>query len=236
MKDSIIRVPTEFNRRYTVQSLNHDIARPLEGLCMQEKMYQEFYKELVNRLTDKQFLKNIKLSKKAMLELIQSSEHWKDDMRTIMEKDRVSCRDVLNLCETALSSLSDEPKEGWLHYIYDYILKQLFPGKPSRKSENPHEAGRLFYLEVLRFFLQYEIRNRPFSPRWHMEFLPEDEMKNTDTSSEYRRLLHIIQEQYYYEFMRSVRNNQAQNACSHRGVHYICMHAGRQLPLRRSTN
>ncbi len=72
---------------------------------MQEKMYQEFYKELVNRLTDKQFLKNIKLSKKAMLELIQSSEHWKDDMRTIMEKDRVSCRDVLNLCETALLAL-----------------------------------------------------------------------------------------------------------------------------------
>lgn len=197
---------------------------------MQEKMFQEFYKELVNRLTDKQFLKTIKLSKKAMLELIQLSENWKENVKAMIEKDKISCRDVLSLCETALSSLSDEPKEGWLHYIYDNILKQMFPGKSRKKTDNSYDAGKLFYLEVLRFFLQYEIRNKPFSPRRHMEILTEDEFKNFDTAAEYRRLLHIIQEQYLYEFMRIGSEITRHKTLAHiAGVHFVSMHVGRQL-------
>jgi nicotinic acid mononucleotide adenylyltransferase len=197
---------------------------------MQEKMLQEFNKDLINRLTDKQLLKAAKLSKKAMLELIQLSDRWKEDMKEILEKDKISCKDVLILCEKALSSLCDEPKEGWLHYIYDDILKQLFPGKTPRNRESSFDAGRLFYLEVLRFFLQYEIKNRPFSPRRHMELLTEEEFRNTDTAGEYRRLLHIIQEQYIYEFMRIGSEITRHKTLAHiAGVHFICMHVGRQL-------
>lgn len=197
---------------------------------MQEKLSQELYKELVNRLTDKQYLKNIKLSKKSMLELIQSSENWKEDMKAILEKDKISCRDVLSLCGPALASLSAEPKEGWLHYIYEDTIRQLFPGRSPKKRENSYDAGRLFYLEVLRFFLLYEMRNRPFSPRRHMQVLTEDEFKNTDTAAEYRKLLHIIQEQYIYEFMRIGSEITRHKTLAHiAGVHHICMHVGRQL-------
>ena len=197
---------------------------------MQEKMIQEFNKDLINRLTDKQLLKTAKLSKKAMLELIQLSDRWKEDMKIILEKDKISCRDVLALCEKALSSLCGEPKEGWLHYIYDDILKQLFPGKTAKKHEYSYDAGRLFYLEVLRYFLQYEIKSRPFSPRRHMEFLAEEEYKNTDSAGEYRRLLHIIQEQYLYEFMRIGSEITRHKTLAHiAGVHFVCMHVGRQL-------
>jgi len=201
---------------------------------MQEKMNQETYKELhkglVSRLTDRQFLKTIKLSKKAMLELIQISESWKEDMKTILEKDKVSCKDVLNLCEKALSFLSEEPKEGWLHYIYNDTLKQLFPEKAAKSRANSCDAGKLFYLEVLRFFLQYEVKNKPFNPRRHMEFLTEEEYKYTDTASEYRRLLHIIQEQYLLEFMRIGSEVTRHKTLAHiAGVHFICMHVGRQL-------
>jgi hypothetical protein len=192
---------------------------------------QELYKELVNRLTDKQYLKNIKLSKKSMLELIQLSENWKEDMKDFLDKDKISCRDVLSLCEPALAALSEEPKEGWLHYIYEYTIRQLFPGRSPKNAENSsYDAGRLFYLETLRFFLQYEIHNRPFSPRRHMQVLTEDEFKNTDAAAEYRKLLHIIQEQYIYEFMRIGSEITRHKTLAHiAGVHYICMHVGRQL-------
>lgn len=197
---------------------------------MQEKMIQEFNKDLINRLTDKQFLKITKLSKKAVLELIQLSDSWKEDLKTILEKDKVSCKDVLTLCKTPLSSLCEEPKEGWLHYIYDYTLKQLFPGRHAGNHENSCDAGRHFYLEVLRYFLQYEIKNRPFSPRRHLEILSEEEFKNTDTAVEYRRLLHIIQEHYLYEFMRIGSEITRYKTLAHiAGVHFICMHVGRQL-------
>lgn len=197
---------------------------------MQEKIYQEYYKELVTRLTDRQFLKAVKLSKKAMLELIQQSESWKADIKTVMEKDKVSCRDVLNFCQPALSSLSEEPKDGWLHYIYDAAMRQLFPDISSRVQERSLEAGKLIYLEVLRYFLQHEIRNRPFNPRRHMEFLTEDEFNHTDTAEEYRSLLRIIREQYIYEFMRIGSEITRHKTLAHiAGVHYISMHAGRQL-------
>ena len=197
---------------------------------MQEKMFQEFHKELMNHLTDTQFLKTIKLSKKEMLELIKLSENWNENVKAILEKDKISCRDILSLCEPALSSQSDEPKEGWLHYIYDDILKLMFPGKSAMKAENTYETGKLFYLEVLRYFLQYEIRNRPFSPRRHMKILTEEEFKNSDTATEYRRLLHIIREQYLYEFMRIGSEITRHKTLAHiAGVHFVCMHVGQQL-------
>ncbi len=199
---------------------------------MQEKMYQEFHKELVSRLTDRQFLKNIRLSKKAVLEAIHLSDSWKADVKAILEKEKVSCRDVLSLCRSALASLSEEPKAGWLHSIYDDLLERLFPDKYQKEQASPYDAAKLFYLEVLRSFLQYEIRNRPFSPRMHMEFLEEDDFKNTDTAAEYRRLMGIIREQYIYEFMRLGSEATRHKTLAHiAGVHYISMHAGKQLLL-----
>lgn len=197
---------------------------------MQEKMIQEFNKDLINRLTDKQFLKAIKLSKKAMIELIQLSESWKEDIKAILEKDKIKCKDVLTLCEKALSFLCEEPKEGWLHYINDYTLKQLFPEKDAKNQDDCRTAGRLFYLEVLRHFLQYEIKNRPFNPKRHIEILAEEEYRNTETAGEYRRLLYIIQGQYLYEFMRIGSEITRYKILAHiAGVHFISMHIARQL-------
>ena len=95
---------------------------------MPEKMNQELCGELVSRLTDRRFLKAVKLSKKAMLELIRAG-NWKANIKTVTEAEKISCRAVLRFCEPVLSSLSEEPEKGWLRAIYDNILNRLFPGK-----------------------------------------------------------------------------------------------------------
>lgn len=225
---------TEFTENICIvnhfETLHNKGIRSIGGVRMQEKMYHEMYKDLGNHLTDKQFLKTIRLSKKAMLELIQMSDTWKADIKAVINKDKISCRDVLSLCAPALSSLSDEPKDGWLHYIYEYILKQLFPEKSKKEPGNPFEAGMLFYLETLRFFLQYEIKNGTFNPQRHMEFLTEEEITGTETAAEYNRLLNIIREQYLYEFMRIGSEITRHKTLAHiAGVHYISMHAAKQL-------
>lgn len=196
---------------------------------MPEKMNLELYGELVNRLTDRQFLKAVRLSKKAMLKLIQAG-NWKTNIRIITEAEKVSCRDVLRLCEPVLSGLSEEPEKGWLQYIYDDILKGLFPGKTEKDTDCPQDAGRFLFLEVFRFFLNHERKNRPFNPKSHMEFLTENEYGKTDTVGEYRTLLDIIRDRHLYEFMRIGAEITEYETLAHiAGVHYISMHIGRQL-------
>ena len=196
---------------------------------MQKKLIQEFYKELVSYLTDKQFLKSVKLSKKAMLELLQS-DYWNESIKSVFDKEKVECKDVLKICENALTSISVEPEEGWLNYIYDSILHQLFPENSTAKRVHTYEEGKLFYLEVLRCFLLYEADNKPFNPRSHMTFLSEDEIEKSDTAEEYRKLLQIFHEQYIYEFMRIGSEITRYKTLQHiAGVHYISMHVGRQL-------
>lgn len=211
---------------------------------MQDKTIQELNKDLLGRLTEKMFLKSIRMSKKAVLEMIQADDAWKEAVREILEKDKVGCRDVLSLCEPVLALLSDEPKEGWLHYIYNDTLKRLFPDEPlnqkavqakheepqTKQAEDSVDAGRLFYLETLRFFLQHEIRTRPFNPKRHMEVMTEDEYKDSDTAEEYRRLIRIIRDEYFYEFMRIGSEITRHKTLAHiAGVHFICMHVGKQL-------
>lgn len=196
---------------------------------MQKKQIQEFYKELVGRLTDKQFLKVVKLPKKAMLELLQS-ENWKENIKSVIEDEKIVCKKILSICENSLNAISVEPGEGWLTYIYNYALHQLFPENAAFKVIKAHEAGRLFYLEVLRSFLIYEAENRPFDPKTHMAFLQENEFRRTDTAEEYRKLMDIFRDQYLYEFMRIGSEITKYKTLAHiSGVHYVAMHAARQL-------
>ncbi len=168
---------------------------------MQKKIIQEVYNDLINHLTDKQFLKNIRLSKKAMLELIRQ-ENWIENIKYIIEKEKISCSDVLTVCGSTLSRLAAEPKAGWLHDIYDHILHQMFPESSDRKTSPSGEGGRLLYLEVLKTFLCYERRNKDFDSALHMQFLTEEETKKTESADEYLRLMSLFRENYMYEFMR----------------------------------
>jgi Nicotinic acid mononucleotide adenylyltransferase len=199
------------------------------GDSMPEKMLNELYKELVSRLTDRQLLKTIKLSKKTMLELIRPDE-CKACMKAIAGKGRVSCGDVLKLCEPLLSYFCEMPPVGWLQSFYDYTLEQLFPRQNEAEPEKAWDSSRLLYFEVLRFFLQHEIETVGFDPKCHMGVLSEEEYCHTETASEYRRLLNIINNQYLYEFMRIGTEVTRHKTLAHiAGVHYISLHVGRQL-------
>ncbi len=193
------------------------------------KRSNKVYKELIADLTERKFLKTIKFSKKKMLELIQR-ENWHDKISFIISRETVTCKDVLKICETTLNSISDEPENGWLPYTYDCILNQLFPENIPDKTIPACEAGRLFYLKVLRIFLRYEIENKEFDRSIHIEFLTADEIDKTESSDEYNRLMQIFEENYIYEFMRIGQEITRYKTLSHvSGVHYISLHIGRQL-------
>lgn len=72
--------------------------------------------ELGNRLSDKEFLKKIGLSRRSMQQLFD-----KDRWEVIFEKAfpvtrRFSCAEILEFCRVDMEKLSNEPEEGWLSF------------------------------------------------------------------------------------------------------------------------
>lgn len=196
---------------------------------LNKKSTQSIYKDLMERLTDRRFLKKIKMSKKAMLEILQR-EKWQEHISKVLKEDELRCNDILFICEKTLNALAETPEKGWLDYIYKYTVTELFPENPATEILPASEIGRLFYLEVLRTFLRHERLNKAHNPRLHMEILTEEEIASSGAGEEYKRLLRIFRDAYVYEFMRIGAEITRFNTLAHiSGVHHIAMHVARQL-------
>ena len=79
---------------------------------MTKKASVKLYKKLERRLTEKGFLKRIKLSKKAMLALLIQN-NWKEKARNL-ETQRADCREILAQAEDTMRQISPVPEGGWL--------------------------------------------------------------------------------------------------------------------------
>lgn len=196
---------------------------------MQKKIVQGLYKELTNNLTDKRFLKKIRLSKKAMTSLIQQDD-WKKNIEEVIEDGKCTCEEILQVSRKTLDCITDPPPDGWFDYIYKCGLNTLFPESTKASRTALYEVGRYFYLEVLKLFLRYEKRNIPFDPMLNMNFLSNEEMKQFSAGEEYRKFTSFCRENYIYEFMRIGRETTPFNTLGHiAGVHFISMYIARQL-------
>lgn len=187
------------------------------------------YKNFVESLTDKYFLKKINLTKKAMMGLIRQ-DNWEENVQKVLLEDSISPKVVLDICRPTLDHFSGEPDSGWLDYIYNHGISSIFPESAQTPTIPSCEPGRLFYLEVLRVFLRHERLHRPFNPILNMEMLSDEEINNSPAKEEYNTLLHLFKKDYIYEFMRIGSDITRFNTLAHiSGVHYVALHVGRQL-------
>lgn len=196
---------------------------------MQVKANQIIYKELVGSLTNKGFLKTIRMSKKSMLEMLKK-EDWGKNIDYVLEKDKYSCADILKVTEKTLNILSEKPTDGWFSYINDCTRSVLFPENYRAERTPQYEVGRLYYLEVLRVFLRHEKRTSVFDPKLTMLFLSNEEAKKCACAEEYLRFTKFCREQYIYEFMRIGSEITEFDTLGHiSGVHFVAMHIANQL-------
>ncbi len=201
------------------------------GMAMHKKMSHELNHKLTSYLTDKDLLSKISILKKTMLELLQS-QSWKDYLQHVIDGNPVGCEAVLTLCRPILKTMSKEPTEGWLSYIYQSILSEMFPNTVIFNSSIQFDKGRLFYLEVLRSLLREEQDYMRFHPQFHFDFLKDSEIVESELKEEYCRLMQLIDTSYIYEFMRIGTETTRYKTLAHiAGVHHIGMHVGRQLKL-----
>lgn len=192
-------------------------------------MIRNFLKKLEERLTAKSFLKNMNMTKKAMVKLLSESQ-WKKNVKNLAEEEKFSASDLLEALRPSMDALCKAPGEGWLAYICEDIVAELYPENFSSVSDDDRRRGKLFFLENYRALLRYEREVRGFSPTDRIELLPEKEIKDCTTAEEYRTLKEFWNREYIQEFMRINREITPYNTIGHiGGVHFVAVFIAEQL-------
>ena len=78
---------------------------------LQKKTNNERLKAFRNQLTERYFLRNIRLSKKAMLELL-AEEDWRIHLNQLLDSDVFSFKAVLSVSENILNKVSPLLEQG----------------------------------------------------------------------------------------------------------------------------
>ena len=146
---------------------------------------------------------------------------------------RFDCSKVEEIVCEYIRELRDKPEKGWCRYIFDSILSELFPETHSEEGEESKatERGRILFLRILRALFTWEREKMSFDPTRDISLLGEDEITGA-TAEEYLRLIRLTDVGYIYEMMRIAADITPFDTLGHMfGVHYVAMHAARQLAM-----
>ncbi|PIE00240.1 MAG: hypothetical protein CSA81_13935, partial [Acidobacteria bacterium] len=187
-----------------------------------------FYKKLESSLTEKAFLKEMSMTKRGMLKLLQTFD-WISICNETVESDNFTAVHIHEHSRQTLDSLYGSPEQGWLSYSFTYMLNILFPGR-CKDLDAAYVPGALLFYRILRVIYQEGKDRRQFSPVLDMERATEEEAENSFVKEEYANLVRALDDEYVYEFSRLAAEITPFNNLGHvSGVHYVAMHVARQL-------
>lgn len=197
---------------------------------MTNRAATQLYRILEKNLTDKNFLKRMKMSKRTMTALLVQNK-WKQKIGELAAFEQITCGKVLNAAQETLDQISPAPRRDWLEFIYQSTIAELFPENFSQKEEDKnYAAGRLFYLETLRTLFYHQREKEGFSPILNMELLEPEEIESCPAREEYTNFLEYFRRHYLLEFMRIGKEITPYNTVGHIcGVHFVALHVARQL-------
>ncbi len=197
---------------------------------MPKKVLAEFYKRLLNNLTQRPYLKAAQFSKKGLLELLHEIG-FRSRIGSILFQERYSCRDVLEVCRPVMESFyPQEPEEGWLCAVYEGIVERLYPSTPPIEEPLDKRRAGLFYLVVLKTFLQQENKTCAFDPMVDFQQATAEEREHSPNGSVYDRFMRVIENEFVIELMRIGREIKPFNTLGHvAGVHHVAVCMARQL-------
>ena len=198
------------------------------------KRHEWIYQEIKHVMLEKNFLKEVGLSKKDMERQLED-ESWKKMCATLLlyeeEDGRFNSTRILPVIKDHVTYMNDEPEDGWLRYCYNYTLSKLFPEvNASFKPQDKYHLGRVYLMQILSGIYRYERHHLPFDPTKTMQFLSGHEVDEGGFIEEYHKLRKLSKNIYIYEFMRIGIDITPFNTLGHvAGVHYVAMYAARQL-------
>ncbi|MBP1926140.1 nicotinic acid mononucleotide adenylyltransferase [Sedimentibacter acidaminivorans] len=196
---------------------------------MNRLMLNELHKEILESLTEKEFLKRVNVTEEKIQSFIINKD-FVNNLLNLISKSEIKCKDVLDLSLHILTTLCKEPPKDWLNYIFQYTLYKSFPGSVSIRLYPKYEDATLIYLEILRTILRHEQNHKGFDKFSNFSFLTEKEKDNLKNPSEYIKFIEVFNKSYVYEMMKLDEEVNGYNTLEHTAaVHYVAMHVGRQL-------
>lgn len=186
------------------------------------------HKEILNSLTQKDFLKRINISEERVQAFLINTK-FVDNLLALINKKQITCKSVIDLSTDILNNVCSEPPEDWLSYIFQYVLNKSFPEAVTIKLNPKNEISVIIYLEILRTILKYAQHNN-LSKIPKFEFLNDEEIRDLPNRSEYLNFLDIYDKNYVYELMMLDGEVNGYNTLKHvTAVHFVAMHVARQL-------
>ena len=177
---------------------------------MGTKHIRHLVTELAARLSDRDFLRKAGISRRTMQEIFVRDK-WEEALESLFPiRERLSCKQILELCHPELWALSGEPEEGWISFTYKFSTHILYPDPEFSEKAASYARGAYVYLNVLQFFFDEERKAVPFDPFNDFALLGEEEYQSCDRAGEYGRFVREFRDQYIYEMMRLNREALAQ--------------------------
>ena len=197
---------------------------------MGTKHIRHLVTELAARLSDRDFLRKAGISRRTMQEIFVRDK-WEEALESLFPiRERLSCKQILELCHPELWALSGEPEEGWISFTYKFSTHILYPDPEFSEKAASYARGAYVYLNVLQFFFDEERKAVPFDPFNDFALLGEEEYQSCDRAGEYGRFVREFRDQYIYEMMRLNREATPFETLSHiAGVHHVAMTVARGL-------
>lgn len=213
----------------------------LREMCERMKKGRIVYKKIYEHLTEKWFLKQMGMSQSEMKELLgRGNLGGAADAieKSADERGRFSVEKAAEAAEPLLAMFcSADSTRQRMQTAYNYVLGNLFPEKLNSSGEAAcsvadRESIRasLFLLQLLQAVFHCEGLTASFDPTIDIHFLGIEEIKEKWYNREYLRLRELAAKNFIYEFMRIGVELTPFNTLGHiAGVHYVAMHAARQL-------
>jgi len=196
---------------------------------MSRLMLNELHKEVLESLTNKEFLNGINITEEKIQSFI-INKSFVNNLLVLISKKEIMCKDVIDLSVDILNSLCTEPPKDWMLYIFQYTLNKSFPGSVTMKLFPKYEDATLIYLEILRTILKHEQNHKEFDEFSNFNFLTQEEQENLKNPKEYIKFIEVFNKNYVYEMMKLDFEINGYNTLEHTAaVHYVAMHVGRQL-------
>ena len=196
---------------------------------MSRFMLNELHKEILQSLTQKEFLRRINFSEEKIQSFIINKK-FVNNLLILINKKQFMCKDVIDLSYDILNSVCTESPKDWLVYIYQYVLYMSFPEAATIKLYPKYENGVLIYLEILRTILHHAKNSDVYDKFADFKFLTEEEINELPNSEEYINFIDKFDKNYIYELMMLDGEVNGYNTLKHvTAVHYVAMHVARQL-------
>ena len=197
---------------------------------MQKSLPKRIIADLTLHVGERKFLQRFSRSKKAALALLRDEALLRNVSALSFDAGRITCAEVLGLCESVLAELAPMPEEGWLDFTYRFACDTLFADEGFARRVVQYGDGALFFLALLQVILEAERAALPFDPFLDLALLSAEEQADCDRWQDYARFVDHYRREYVYEMMRLGLEVTPYCTLEHiAGVHHLAVQTARGL-------